>query len=156
VWKNISEQDLDRLLALEKQNALQLPLPSHMLLVSACRWLHELVRPVVRLEERDAAQWLGALFMQDELRPYLVSLDEEPFTIAAEPLRWSAAESTAPDGRLRAILLQLADAEGREPPKPLRYLPGATPLYLAADTVFRGPAMFEEGTAAHSSVEIPA
>jgi hypothetical protein len=155
-WKNITEQELDRLLALEKQNALQLPLPCRMLLVSACRWLHEVVRPIVRLEEREAAQWLGALFMQDELRGHLVSLDEVPFVFATEPLSWSAAESTTADGRLRAVLLRLTDADGHEPPKPLRYLPGATPLYLAADTVFRGPPMFEEGTAAHSSIEIPA
>jgi hypothetical protein len=155
-WKNIPEPELDHLLALEKQNALQLPLPSHMLLVSACRWLHEVVRPVVRLEDREAAQWLGALFMQEELRAHLVSLDEVPFEFPAEPLRWSAAESLATDGRLRAVLLRLTDATGHEPPKPLRYLPGATPLYLAGDTVFRGPSMFEEGTSAHSNIEIPA
>jgi hypothetical protein len=155
-WRNISEQEIDRLLVLEKQNALQLPLPSHLLLISACRWLHEMVRPVVRLEEREAAQWLGALFMQEDLRAHLVTLDEEPFTVAPEPLRWSASESVHPDGRLRAVLLRLEDAEGHEPPKPLRHLPGAAPLYLAAATVFHGPAMFEEGTAAHPSVEIPA
>jgi len=155
-WKNVSEAELDQMLALEKRNALVLPLPSRMLLVSACRWLHEVVRPVVRLEDDEAAQWLGTLFMQDELREHLVSLDEEPFSLAPEPLKWSAGESVAADGSLRAIVLRLADTEGQEPPKPLRYLPGATPLYLTADTVFRGPAMFEEGTAAHSTVEIPA
>ncbi len=155
-WKNIAEEDLDRLLALEKENALQLPLPSRMLLVSACRWLHEMVRPMVRLEDREAAQWLGALFMQRELHSHLVTLDEEPFGLVSEPLVWSASESHGPDGKLRAITLRLVDAAGHEPPKPLRYLPGATPLYLAASSVFHGPAMFEEGTAPHSTVEIPA
>ena len=155
-WRNITEQELDQLLALEKQNALHLPLSARLLLVSACRRMREVVRPIVRLEEMESAQWLGALFLQEELRGSLVSLDETPFEFAEEPLRWSAAENKRPDGKLRSIKLHLTDASGHEPPKPLRYLPGATPLYLGPDTVFRGPGMFEEGTDAHPNIEIPA
>ncbi|MFZ4767067.1 MAG: DEAD/DEAH box helicase, partial [Roseimicrobium sp.] len=154
-WQPLAEATLDEYLELEKLNALDLPLPSRLLLVSAARAFHEQIRPIVRLDERDAAIWLGALLRQPELRPSLMSLDEEPFLDAEAPLRWSAHEVKGPGDRIVSVALKLCDAAGAEPPRPLRYLPGAEPLYLSGATVFHGPASFEEGTSVPSVIEIP-
>ncbi|QIF03917.1 DEAD/DEAH box helicase [Roseimicrobium sp. ORNL1] len=155
IWRNLTDPELDQLLLLEHQNALRLPLPSRLVLESASRALRDQIRPIVRLDDVAAARWLASLFNQAELSTALITLDETPFDRAEEPLRWSAREILRSDGNLHAVLLVLTDAEGQEPPKPLRSLPAAEPLYLSSDTVFHGPASFEEGTSAHTSIEIP-
>ncbi|RBP48095.1 SNF2 family DNA or RNA helicase [Roseimicrobium gellanilyticum] len=154
-WRNLADPELDQLLMLEQQNALRLPLPSRLMLESASRALRDQIRPIVRLDDVAAARWLASLFNQNELSDALITLDETPFARAEDPLRWSAREILRSDGNLHAVLLVLTDASGHEPPKPLRSLPAAEPLYLSSDTVFRGPASFEEGTSAHTSIEIP-
>ena len=156
IWHNLTDPELDQLLLLEQQNALRLPLPSRTMLESASRALHDQIRPIVRLDQSGAARWLASLFNQEEISPHLITLDESPFTRDPEPLRWTAREQKRSDGSLHAVLLVLTDATGHEPPKPLRSLPAAEPLYLSGDTVFHGPASFEEGTSAHTSIEIPA
>jgi len=154
-WRTMSEVELDELILLDKQSALQLPLPSRLILVSANHWLRGQVNPVVKLEEQEAAQWMASLFIQKELTGHLVTLDEAPFQFASEPLRWTAKEVKDAAGKTKTISLQLCDAQGNEPPKPLRNLPAARPLYLSADMVFHGPASFEETTTAHSTIDIP-
>ena len=155
-WRGLTEPELDDLLLREQQNALRLPLSSRLMLESASRSLREQIRPIIRLDDVAAARWLASLFNQAELSAFLITLDEDTFERAAEPLRWTARENLRPDGTLHSILLVLTDASGQEPPKPLRSLPAAEPLYLSSDTVFHGPASFEEGTSAHTHIEIPA
>jgi hypothetical protein len=154
-WRSLTDPELDRLLLLDRQSALRLPLPSRLMLVSANHWLHGRVPPVVRLEEAEAAQWLASLFTQSELSDHLVTLDETSFQQVEKPLRWSAREVQDAKGRTKAISLHLEDDAGQEPSKPLRYLPAAQPLYLSSDTIFHGPASFEETTTAHTSIDIP-
>jgi len=154
-WRTLNEAELDDLVQLDRQSALRLPLPSRLMLVSANHWLRGHVRPIVRLEEQEAAQWLASLFTQSELTTHIVTLDESPFQQVEEPLLWTAKEVKDAAGKTKAISLQLCDPQGNEPPKPLRYLPAARPLYLSADAVYHGPASFEESTTAHATIDIP-
>jgi hypothetical protein len=154
-WRTLAEPELEDLLELERANALRLPLPSNLILTSASRWLREHTRPLIRLDELAPAKWLASLFQQPELSSHMVTLDEAPFTFPETPLRWYATETKTAQGRTHAITLQLRDAEGHEPPKPLRYLPAAEPLYLTSDSVFHGPPSFDEGTTAQTTIDIP-
>ncbi len=153
-WKLLSDAELENLLVHDRSNALRLSLPSRLLLESAARWLHAQLQPIIHLEESLPAQWLASLFTQEELKEHLVTLDESPFLHHPSPLNWAVQEHKG-EGEARLITLQLRDDLGKEPPKPLRYLPAAEPLYLSSDTVFKGPPSFEEGTAAQTSIDIP-
>ncbi|WP_156346256.1 hypothetical protein [Verrucomicrobium spinosum] len=104
---------------------------SSLIFSSATRWLRDQTRPIIRLEELTPAQWLASLLAQPELGTHLVTLDEAPFNRPVEPLRWQAVEKVTAAGRTQSITLRLFDGNGNEPPKPLRYLPAAEPLYLA-------------------------
>ncbi|HCN28943.1 MAG TPA: serine/threonine protein phosphatase [Verrucomicrobiales bacterium] len=95
--------------------------------------------------------WLGALFQQPALASRLLTLDETPFHRPAEPLHWRSVE----DAETRQLRLGLALADGAPPPLPLRVLPGAVMLYLAADTLFTGPFWFGEGTLCQEPLRIP-
>lgn len=154
-WRLITEEELDLILAQDRLNALRLPLPSRLLIESAARWIPRLLQPIIRLEEHDAARWLGSLLIQEELNSHLVTLDEIPLRHSPTTLVWSAEEVPAEGPRAATIILHLRTSEDSEPQKPLRYLPAAQPLYLSADTLYRGPANFEESTQAQTSIEIP-
>lgn len=154
-WHNLTDPELEKLLELERANALRLPVNSSLIFSSATRWLRDQTRPIIRLEDLTPAQWLASLLAQPELGSHLVTLDEAPFHRPAEPLRWQAVEKVTSSGRTQSITLRLFDGNGVEPPKPLRYLPAAEPLYLGSDTIFQGPPSFEEGTTAQTSIEIP-
>lgn len=155
LWHTLTEPALDQLVELDQQNALDLPLHSRLILVSAARGLREEIHPIMRLENVTAARWLASLLLQRELSDHLLTLDEAPFTFAEKPLRWYAKENKGPDGKIKSISLRLCDIEGNDPPKPLRYLPAAESLYITTDTVFRGPATLEEDSNTQSSIEIP-
>ncbi len=76
---------------------------------------------------------LNGLFTQPSLSPFLVGANGQPFT-PGPALRWECQRSD--DGS--SYLIQLGGS-GRAEPESLMHLPGATSLYVGANTVHEGP-----------------
>ena len=153
-WRAATEQELRDLLAQHEQTSLRCMLGSRLIIESVMRALRDDALPVVRLDEHNIARWLGTLILQPEMREQILTLDESPFEFAPEPLRWSAREHKQDRDRA-SVILTLSDANGHDSPRPLRFLPGAVPLYLSPDTIYRGPPAFFPTTTVPASVELP-
>lgn len=154
-WHSLTEAELDRYLELDHEHALQLPLTSRLILLSASHWLPSAMHASIRLEDSNTTRWLCSLFQQSELNAHLVTLDEQPFRRVSSHLRWDVAEKTNDQGELSSIELDLVTDSSEEVPKGLRYLPGLKPLYLSADIIFEGPEWFMETSEVSTPISIP-
>ena len=150
-WFTLAPAQLSAVRAEHARGALSLPTEAELLLVASLLQMQHSEIESFRLEIERHTAWLNALFQQTALHTRMVTLDESPFTMAANPLRWSATER---DGG-HSFAMRLVQHDGSAAPAPLRVLSGAQVLYLAADTVFRGPTWFGEETLAEPSIDIP-
>jgi len=150
-WSTISSVQLAALRVEQSRGALALPTEAELLLVASLLQMQHSEIESFRLELERHAMWLNTLFQQAALHSRLVTLDEGPFVMAAEPLRWSATERAGG----QSFSLRLVTSDGSPAPTPLRVLSGAQVLYLAAETVFRGPTWFGEDTLAEPNIDIP-
>jgi hypothetical protein len=150
-WFNLAPAQLAAVRADHSRGALSLPTEAELLLVASLLQMQHSEMESFRLEIERHTTWLNSLFQQSALHTRLVTLDEVPFSIAAQPLHWSATEREGG----HSFALRLVQHHGSAAPAPLRVLSGAQVLYLAADTVFRGPTWFGEETLAEPSIDIP-
>jgi len=150
-WFTLAPAQLAAVRADHSRGALSLPTEAELLLVASLLQMQHSEIESFRLEIERHTLWLNSLFQQKALHTRLVTLDETPFTLASSPLRWSATEREGGE----SFSLRLVQADGSPAPTPLRVLSGAQVLYLAADTVFRGPTWFGEETLAEPSIDIP-
>ena len=130
---------------------LRLDPAAELLLVACLLQMQHSEMDSFKLDIERHATWLGTLFQQPALHSRLVTLDETPFSIESDPLRWHArdgADDTVSE-------LRLMQADGNPAPSPLRVLPGAQTLYLSADALYKGPLWFGDETLVEGVVEIP-
>lgn len=86
--------------------------------------------------DSDGLKILGQFLRQPLLHRQVVAESGQPFQREEQPLRWNLTPAAETDGD---YLLRLTRADG-SPPPPFQYvLDGPPPLYLSADTIFRGP-----------------
>lgn len=150
-WTSISSAHLAELRREHARGAIVLPAEAELLLVSSLLQMQHSEIESFRLEIERHAAWLNALFHQRSLHSRLVTLDEEPFAMIPEQLRWTGVEREG-----NGIYgLTLVRADGSALPEPTRVLPGAQVLYLSADSVFRGPSWFGETTMVEQRIDIP-
>jgi len=154
-WRTLSEAELSDIVAGEKSGVLECPMSSRLLVVSATGWHGDGISPVMLLDDATVARWLASLFHQHELRANLVNLDEAPFEFATNQLTWKAGETLGTDGRTPVVKLSLVDPEVGQSLGSMRYLPAPEPLYVSGDTVYPGPAYFEDSTFVPRAIEIP-
>jgi len=150
-WSTISPAHLAELRREHSRGALTLSAEAELLLVASLLQMQHSEIESFRLEIERHASWLNTLFHQPALLSRLVTLDEAPFQMVAEPLRWGGLENAAQG--TYGLSLKLAD--GSPTPSPMRVLNGATILYLSSDSVFRGPSWFGETTLAEDRIDVP-
>lgn len=89
------------------------------------------------LDRLDNCRLLNRLFHQRELEGLIVNLDEHPFRLSLEPLRWVCRpDSVEASGDYE---MQLVTSSGEEISHTLRLLPGDEVLYMSDEWVFTGP-----------------
>ncbi|MCB1205186.1 MAG: ATP-dependent helicase, partial [Verrucomicrobiae bacterium] len=95
------------------------------------------------LDRLDNCRLLNRLFHQRELEGLIVNLDEHPFRLSREPLRWVCRPDSvdASDD----YEMQLVTASGEEISHTLRLLPGDEALYMSDEWVFTGPEHWARG-----------
>jgi len=152
-FETVSAAGLINLRKEHARGALVMEGPAELLLLGCFCLTDEESPDTFRLDVEKNAAWLGALFHQPELHTRLLTLDEIPFHRVAEPLHWTGADA-ADDSPV--FNLRLVCRDGSPPHSPLRMLPGAEPLYLSAETVYRGPRWFGDDTRVDASIDIPA
>ncbi len=86
------------------------------------------------VEEPSVRCLLSHLFRNPNLNDRLLTEHLEPFPRSDAPFRWHLRDTGDGDYNL-----QLVDAEGKAAPKDMVILPGHPVLYLAYNTVFKGP-----------------
>jgi hypothetical protein len=107
---------------------------------------------VFDLDHPAACRLLNRLLHHEGLRPLVVTLDETPFLRDGRSLSWACHDDgEGPD----SYGLVLLGPDGGPVPHAVRCLPGAEDLYIADDTVFRGPPHWGEGTELEPRHDIP-
>lgn len=94
------------------------------------------------LERIENCRLLNRLFHQRELEGLIVNLDEQPFRLSEDPLRWSCRPDSMATENYE---LQLVTGEGEDVSHALRLLPGDEALYMSDEWVFRGPEHWARG-----------
>lgn len=88
------------------------------------------------LDRLENCRLLNRLFHQPEMKGLIVNLDDRPFQLSEEPLRWTCREDSMGSGDYELVLLT---GDGQEVSHTVRLLPGDEPLYLGDEVAFRGP-----------------
>ena len=94
------------------------------------------------LDREANCKLLNRLMHQPEVAETVVTLDEVPYRMAAEPLRWVCRDDSLGSEDLE---LQLMTGNGTPVSHVLRLLPGEENIYLSDETCFRGPAFWRSG-----------
>jgi len=104
------------------------------------------------LDKAAACRLVNRLFHQAGMGDLLLTLDEKSFSWLPWELGWECRECVDGSGDYELVLLT---SQGEEIPHSVRMLPGAEPLYLADEVIFRGPPQWNESTEVLSRYEIP-
>jgi len=94
------------------------------------------------LDRIENCRLLNRLFHQRELEGLIVNLDESPFRLSDEALRWVCRPDSMGSENYE---LQLVTGEGQDVSHTLRLLPGDEALYMSDEWVFRGPEHWARG-----------
>ncbi len=130
--------------------------PEGMLLWHAfqqCLAVNGYKKPALNPSEPTARRTLAFLLRQAGLASRLVNAEGEPLTRPTAPLRWSL---TDPDEVAGDYRLRLVQPDGTPAPEILGTFPGEPTLYLAADTLFIGPAIDDRLLALNTETTVPA
>ncbi|MCB1241129.1 MAG: DEAD/DEAH box helicase [Akkermansiaceae bacterium] len=95
----------------------------------------------LNLDQPENCRLLNRLLHQPEIGDAVVNLDEEPYRIQAQALRWKCARDSM--GSEDYEILLVTD-DGEPISHSLRLLPGEENLYLADEVAFPGPVYWEE------------
>lgn len=150
-FHNVQASQIEGIKRDHARGLLRLDPSAELLLVACLLQMQHSEMDSFKLDLERHASWLGTLFLQPALHSRLVTLDEGPFIIEPEPLRWMARDGTDES----VAELRLIQGDGSPAPSPLRVLSGAQTLYLSADTLFKGPLWFGDETIVEGVVEIP-
>ncbi|HRQ87711.1 MAG TPA: DEAD/DEAH box helicase [Bacteroidia bacterium] len=88
------------------------------------------------LDHIENCRLLNRLFHQPELLGLIVNLDEQPFRLSEESLRWVCRPDSMGSDDYE---MQLVTEGGQDVSHTVRLLPGDEALYLSDEWVFRGP-----------------
>jgi superfamily II DNA or RNA helicase len=150
-FTNVQAAHLDSLRMDYSQGYHRMPSEAELLLVACFFQMQHSEMESFRLELERHASWLGTLFLQPALHPRLVTLDELPFELASDALRWSATDNAD----ATSAVLRLIQADGSPVPLPLRVLPGIGAFYLSSDRLYKGPPWFGDEPLVETEIEIP-
>ncbi len=94
------------------------------------------------LDRIENCRLLNRLFHQGELEGLIVNLDEQPFRLSEEPLRWVCRPDAMGSDDYE---VQLVTGSGEDISHTVRLLPGDEALYMSDEWVFRGPEHWARG-----------
>ncbi|MCB1066374.1 MAG: ATP-dependent helicase, partial [Verrucomicrobiae bacterium] len=94
------------------------------------------------LDREENRRLLNRLLHQPDASGHIVTLDEAPFQFSDKPLRWVCRPDTLGSDEYE---IQLVTGQGEDVSHELRLLPGEENLFLADDTIFRGPVFWRHG-----------
>ena len=152
-WISLREKgEIDRILKMWEASALRMDAPSRILWEHFLRYSEKHGEAYLDLEDETACRFMNMLFHQKELAGYLVNLDELPFRVAEEALKWECEDDPV---NPNVFALQLMTAEGNHVSHSVRLLPGRKELYQSDQTVFPGPSRWLEETEIMPRYEIP-
>ena len=111
-------------------------------------------RARIDLEKEEDCSFLNKLLHNPVTREQVIGRDDQPLAIAAEKLRWTGSQDGVNHSGCYELHLELDN--GQAAPFPLTYLPGERPLYLYAETLYRGPSLLRASGNPNNRFEIPA
>ncbi|MGJ8695048.1 MAG: SNF2-related protein [Verrucomicrobiaceae bacterium] len=152
-WVSLREKgEIERILKLFDASALRMDAASQILWEHFLRYTEKTGECYLDLENEDACCFMNLLFHQKELKGYMVNLDERPFRVVNEPLRWKCNDDPSDPNSFE---LQLVTKSGENVSHSVRLLPGRTELYQSDETVFPGPSRWLEDTEIMPRYSIP-
>jgi len=143
-WLVLREKnDIERLVGLFEMAALRMDAQSQVI------WEHFLAfyrndgSTSMDLDTEEACRFMNRLFRQKALKGYIVNLDEKPYKVVKDALKWVCEDDPYyPD----SFALQLVTKGNDNVSHSVRLLPGREELYQSDETVFPGPARWLEDT----------
>ena len=135
------KDDVHALVAKYYQGALRFSAVANILWAHYLQHWETVGAPEIRLDQRRGAELLNHLFHQAALRDSLITLDENPFLLFEEPMKWVCEDDPMVEN---CFALRLMSAQNEPIPYALRVLPGAEMLYLSDEAVFFGPDGWDE------------
>lgn len=152
-WVSLREKgEIERILKQFDASALRMDAASRILWEHFLRYSEQTGEVYLDLETEQACRFMNILFHQKELKGYMVNLDEKPFRVVEEPLRWICDDDPLDPN---SFVLQLMTKAGEHVSHSVRLLPGRTELYQSDETVFPGPPRWLEETEIMPRYSIP-
>jgi len=152
-WISLREKgEIERIVKLFEASALRMDAASQILWEHFLRHSEKTGELYLNLEDENACRFMNRLFHQSQLKGYMVNLDERPFRVVDEPLRWECEDDPIDPN---SFALQLVTKAGENVSHSVRLLPGRTELYQSDETVFPGPARWMEDTEIMPRYTIP-
>ncbi len=152
-WISLREKgEIERIVKLFDASALRMDAASQILWEHFLRYSEKTGELHLDLEDEDACRFMNILFHQEELKGYMVNLDERPFRVVEEPLKWECEDDPIDPN---SFALQLITKSGDNVSHSVRLLPGRTELYQSDETVFPGPSRWLEDTEIMPRYSIP-
>jgi hypothetical protein len=152
-WYMVSEKpEIERLRGLYLDSALRMDSASQVLWEEFNSYFDLTNEPRLDLDDESACGIMNRLFRQSALKGYLVNLDERPFKVVKDTLRWQCEDSPGNGG---GFGLQLVTKKGDTVSHSVRLLPGREELYQSDETVFPGPPRWLDETEVMPRYEIP-
>ena len=105
------------------------------------------------LERNDDCAFLNKLLLHPVTRRQIVDRNDAPLKTANQRLRWTGIDDGIDEDGYYQLRLELDNGDGA--PFPLTYLPGETPLYLHAETLYHGPALLRADESPNQRFRIP-
>lgn len=152
-WYTVAEKpEIERLRSLYNDSALRMDSSSQILWEEFNSYLDITNEARLDLDDESACSIMNRLFRQPALKGYLVNLDERPFKVVADALRWQCEDEP---GNAEGFGLQLVTKAGERVSHSVRMLPGREELYQSDETVFPGPPRWLDETDVMPRYEIP-
>ncbi len=152
-WLQIRERsDIEELLGFYERSALVMNSASRILFQSLLDYYEKSGSLVFDLDQAGACSVLNRLFRQEELKGYVVNLDEKYYKVVDKPLRWICEDD---EQAKDCFALQLVTDEGENVSHSVRVLPGLRVLYQSDETVFPGPPRWLDTTEVMPRYSIP-
>ncbi len=152
-WYVVREKpEIERLTTLYTSASLRMNNASQLLWENFLSYYHDTQDMVLDLDEEKCCSFMNRLFVQEELKGYLVNLDSREFKVVDQPLSWTCLDDPA---NPNVFALQLITAEGDDVSHSVRLLPGREVYYQSDETVFPGPPRWLEETEVMPRYYIP-
>lgn len=152
-WVSLREKgEIERIMKPFEASALRMDAASQILWEHFLRYYEKTGETYLDLENEEACRFLNLLFHQPELKGYMVNLDERPFRVVEDALRWICEDDPTDP---KSFVLQLVTKANDDVSHSVRLLPGRTELYQSDETVFPGPPRWLEETEIMPRYSIP-